>query len=141
MLGATGSVATVKVPKLAVQLKTFADVRVVATWLRDGNHPNWLEDGRLSMNYEGKVCAFDDVEGASCQVLSERASGHPVGVPGRGDLVVTDTYAKEHAAFGLEAGEAASAARRTPIASRAAPSLEARPRYAARLCAVRSASA
>ena len=66
-----------------------------------------LEDGRLSMNYEGKVCAFDDVEGASCQVLSERASGHPVGVPGRGDLVVTDTYAKEHAAFGLEAGEAA----------------------------------
>ena len=84
-----------------------ADVRVVATWLRDGNHPNWLEDGRLSMNYEGKVCAFDDVEGASCQVLSERASGHPVGVPGRGDLVVTDTYAKEHAAFGLEAGEAA----------------------------------
>ena len=39
-----------------------ADVRVVATWLRDGNHPNWLEDGRLSMNYEGKVCAFDDVE-------------------------------------------------------------------------------
>ena len=84
-----------------------ADVKVVATWLRDGNHPNWLEDGRLSMNYEGKVCAFDDVEGASCQVLSERASGHPVGVPGRGDLVVTDTYAKEHAAFGLEAGEAA----------------------------------
>ena len=84
-----------------------ADVSVVATWLRDGNHPNWLEDGRLSMNYEGKVCAFDDVEGASCQVLSERASGHPVGVPGRGDLVVTDTYAKEHAAFGLEAGEAA----------------------------------
>ncbi len=84
-----------------------ADVRVVATWLRDGNHPNWLEDRRLSMNYEGKVCAFDDVEGASCQVLSERASGHPVGVPGRGDLVVTDTYAKEHAAFGLEAGEAA----------------------------------
>ena len=84
-----------------------ADVKVVATWLRDGNHPNWLEDGRLSMNYEGKVCAFDDVEGASCQVLSDRASGHPVGVPGRGDLVVTDTYAKEHAAFGLEAGEAA----------------------------------
>ena len=84
-----------------------ADVKVVATWLRDGNHPNWLEDGRLSMNYEGKVCAFDDVEGASCQVLSERASGHPVGVPGRGDLVVTDTYAKEHAAFGLAAGEAA----------------------------------
>ena len=84
-----------------------ADVKVVATWLRDGNHPNWLEDGRLSMNYEGKVCAFDDAEGASCQVLSERASGHPVGVPGRGELVVTDTYAKEHAAFGLEAGEAA----------------------------------
>ena len=80
-------------------------VRVVATWLRDGNHPNWLEDGRLSMNYEGKVCAFDDVEGASCQVLSERASGHPVGVPGRGDLGGTETYAKEHAAVGLEAGE------------------------------------
>ena len=86
-----------------------ADVKVVATWLRDGNHPNWLEDGRLSMNYEGKVCAFDDVEGASCQVLSERASGHPVGVPGRGDLVVTDTYAKEHAAFGLEAGDRVTA--------------------------------
>ena len=51
-----------------------ADVRVVATWLRDGNHPNWLEDGRLSMNYEVKVCAFDDVEGASCQVLSEPVS-------------------------------------------------------------------
>ena len=31
LLGATGSVATVKVPKLAVQLKAFADVRVVAT--------------------------------------------------------------------------------------------------------------
>jgi len=84
-----------------------SEVRVVATWLRDGNHPNWLEDGRLSMNYEGKVCAFDDAEGAPCQTLSERASGHPVGVIGRESLVVTDTYGKEHAAFGLEAGEAA----------------------------------
>ena len=36
-----------------------------------------------------------------------RAPAAAVGVPGRGDLVVTDTYAKEHAAFGLEAGEAA----------------------------------
>ena len=62
MLGATGSVATVKVPKLAVQLKAFADVRVVAT-----------ERGRFFLGkartYEG--AAYGAFEQAQIEVLSD----------------------------------------------------------------------
>ena len=82
------------------------DARVVASWLSKGNHPNWLDDGRVSMNYRGKLCAFADAEGASCDALSPKASGHPVGVPGRPSLILADTYAKEHAVFGLAPGDA-----------------------------------
>ena len=62
LLGATGSVATVKVPKLAVQLKAFADVRVVAT-----------ERGRFFLGrartYDG--AAYGAFEQAQIEVLSD----------------------------------------------------------------------
>ena len=83
------------------------DLRHVVTWLKRANHPNWLEDGRISMNFLGKVCIFDDARGAKCAVASDAASGHPVGVPGHPRLLVADTYAKEHAAFDLPPGTSA----------------------------------
>ena len=58
------------------------------------------------MNHGGRVCAFADAERAACDALNARASGHPVASP-RGGLVVADTYAKEHARFGLPRGAAA----------------------------------
>ena len=62
LLGATGSVATVKVPKLAVQLKAFADVRVVAT-----------ERGRFFLGkartYDG--AAYGAFEQAQIEILSD----------------------------------------------------------------------
>ena len=78
-------------------------VRVVATWLARGSHPNWLPDGRVSMNFGGKICAFADAENATCAVLSRRASGHPAAAP-RGGVLVADTYAKEGPRFGLPGG-------------------------------------
>ena len=57
--------------------------RVVASWLRDGSHPTWLLDGRVSMNFRGRLCAFRDVEGARCEDLGGKASGHPQGVLSR----------------------------------------------------------
>ena len=62
LLGATGSVATVKVPKLAVQLTAFADVRVVAT-----------ERGRFFLGkartYDG--AAYGAFEQAQIEILSD----------------------------------------------------------------------
>ena len=83
------------------------DARRVATWRARGNHPNWLDDGRVSMNRRGAICSLADAENAPCETVGARASGHPIAAPHAPGFLVADTYAKEHAAFGLPPGVAA----------------------------------
>jgi hypothetical protein len=59
------------------------------------------------MNRRGAIRFCPDAENAPCETVGARASGHPVAAPRAPGFLVADTYAKEHAAFGLPPGAAA----------------------------------